>query len=744
MLLGYSKTVVLTVSLAFMPMVLAIPASELFEQGIFAEETAGNLAAAIEIYEQIVEDREASDAYLAQAYYRLGLIYFKQGKDDEARAAFRKVIKEYPGQASIVTLATSNLNLLVATQSTAEFNTENNNANYTLTSILSNVILSWSDLKTSTMYDYSPDGESMVFSGTISGVMDGKLAPLGLYIADKSGNQIRPLLESWGPRHGSSLARWSPDGKLIAFTARNRVDTGSDYEFPTGIYLIDPNGGMPYKIGNDVMSMVGGLSWTVDGQHLTYITAGGGKDPNGVNTINIHDNSIEFIPVDFRAYGRAGDYSPDGRWLLLEIQNNDSESTDATDEWILPSNGGRALQITNESGFDGHPEWSPDGSAISFLSDRIGELNLWKQRINLQTGIREGVPEQVTFFNNAKVMHPQLITNTGQMAFVIAQNTSSLHLAEAADMEQVRSVGRGVKPLLSPEGDLIYYIGEGSGQQGIFAWEKNKGVVRKLSSHVPVNAIGRNRALHLSPNGETLAYFVRVEEKTQLFLLDTTSGEANSILTINAKEQSSPAWSPDGKYIAYASGDGVYKVAVTGGRPQKLAHMYLWDSWTVRWSPDGEHLAALGWRGPEDSENSVFVIPSSGGEPQALSNNTSNYKEGLEWHPDSKSVTYFQYGQELTLQAYIDGRTPTVLFDQEDAWEYLGKWSPDGSKYYFMAAIGKIWNTYVYDLESGKIDSLNTHSEGDVTLLHWNKDGKSLTWSTTRKTGQLWLMDNYR
>lgn len=744
MFLCYSKTVVLAVLLVFTPVVLAIPASELLEQGIYEEETTGNLAVAIDIYEQIVEDPDTTDAYMAQAYYRLGLSYSKLGKQDEATSAFRKVIEEYPDQANIVMLSTSNLNSLIGTQDSSENNTLNDNPSYTLTSILNSAAISWSNPLASRGYDFSPDGEKMVFSGTLSGVIDGQLAPLGLYIADKSGNQIRPLLESWGPRHGSSGARWSPDGKLVAFTARNRVNTGSDYVYPIGIYLVDPDGGTPRKIGNDVMSGMGGLSWTADGQHLTYITAGGGQDPNGVNTINIRDNSVQFTPLEFRAYGRAGDYSPDGRWLALELQNSDAESVTATNVWILPSNGGRALQVTYESGFDGHPEWSADGTAIYFVSDRIGELNLWKQSINLRSGIREGEAEQVTFFNDAEVLHPQLIINTGQMAFVIIKNTSSLHLADAADLGQVKSVGRGYKPLISPDGNTIYYIGEGPGQQGIFALEKNGGTTRKLSSHLPVNAIGRSRALHLSPNGDTLAYFMLVEEQTHLFLLDTTGGESKSILVINSKEQLSPAWSPDGAYIAYASGDGVYKVAASGGRPQKLAHMWLWDSWTVRWSPDGENLAALGWRGPEDSENTVFVIPSSGGEPQALSKNTNDYKEGLEWHPDSKSISYFEYGQELTLQAYLDGSDTTVLFDQESAWEYLGKWSPDGSKYFFMGATGEIWNTYVFDSDTGKIDSLNTNSEGDVTLPSWSKDGKSLTWSTTRKTGQLWFMDNFR
>lgn len=112
-----------------------------------------------------------------------------------------------------------------------------------------------------------------------------------------------------------------------------------------------------------------------------------------------------------------------------------------------------------------------------------------------------------------------------------------------------------------------------------------------------------------------------------------------------------------------------------------------------RRSPDGQHIAALGW--PADGkpdENVVYVIPAGGGELRRLTSpEEPGYKEGLEWHPDSRRLTYMYYGHDWrgdeTRVAYLDGRATTLLLDQSyPTWDYFGTWSPDGPSYYVISS----------------------------------------------------------
>jgi len=70
----------------------------LLEKGVFAEETKGDIDAAITIYKQIADDANAKGKYVAQALYRLGACYVRQKKTDEAIVAFRAVVKHFPDQ----------------------------------------------------------------------------------------------------------------------------------------------------------------------------------------------------------------------------------------------------------------------------------------------------------------------------------------------------------------------------------------------------------------------------------------------------------------------------------------------------------------------------------------------------------------------------------------------------------------------------------------------------------------------
>ena len=114
--MGRTSYAVLSIAVALGAVSLAgaeSPAAML-EKGIFAEETKGDLDAAIEIYKQIVEDAKAHRRYAAEAQFRLGVCHLKKQEKDKAIEAFRKVASEFPGETSIVAKARKELDRLGA------------------------------------------------------------------------------------------------------------------------------------------------------------------------------------------------------------------------------------------------------------------------------------------------------------------------------------------------------------------------------------------------------------------------------------------------------------------------------------------------------------------------------------------------------------------------------------------------------------------------------------------------------
>jgi len=79
--------------------------SELLEQGVYSEETKGDLDTALKAYQQVVADATAGEALAAQAQYRLGVVQYKKKNFAEATAAFEKLVKDYPRQKELVNRA---------------------------------------------------------------------------------------------------------------------------------------------------------------------------------------------------------------------------------------------------------------------------------------------------------------------------------------------------------------------------------------------------------------------------------------------------------------------------------------------------------------------------------------------------------------------------------------------------------------------------------------------------------------
>ncbi|MHC4215641.1 MAG: hypothetical protein ACYSWP_20015, partial [Planctomycetota bacterium] len=581
-------------------------------------------------------------------------------------------------------------------------------------------------------YDFSPSGDRIVFTTRDN-----------LYITDQNATIIRPLLDDLGEWEYVNQPSWSPDGRLIAYSLTKGPPQDSDSEIVCGIFVLNPDGGAPRQIGANVTKRyVIRVFWTPDGQHLTYRTN------EYVRTLTLDGNEVRFFPRKELPYvgpldGRS--YSPNGRWLVYSRNKEDEADTDLI---VFPVAGGTSRRLTNLTGSSRSPTWSLDGRTVYFVSGKVDTSNIWKIPMDQETGLSTGEPQQVTFFKDTVVLNPEVIGDGSRIAFSMFKINTSIHVADSSSPHEASTLVRcgPYSPELSPDGQTVYYVNDTPGEEGIYAMPRQGGVPRRLTESIPCE--GREgayiRRFDLSPDGRTLAYCAKLENEQVLFTLPINGAEPRILRRLATKWNVVPQWSPDGSQLTYADGNDLNVIPATGGQPLKLAHMnYEWNECSVRWSPDGKLIAATGM--PKPKLNAVFVVPSSGGELRQLTS-ADEWKEGLEWHPAGKRLTYQVSGFNSEIrQVYLDGREPTLLVNTPDVWDFVGTWAPDGHRFFFIGLDipAKKLGMYVYDEPTGKTTPVSDPGE-NTGVPCWSRDGKTMAWWETRETStQTWIMEDF-
>jgi len=107
-LIGLVIALVIALFIGAVPAVAQTP-SELFERGIYNEETVGDLDGAIEIYGKIVDDATAHRPRVVEALFRIGMCQLKKNDDAAAIETFERIIAEYSDQKRFVSLARENM-----------------------------------------------------------------------------------------------------------------------------------------------------------------------------------------------------------------------------------------------------------------------------------------------------------------------------------------------------------------------------------------------------------------------------------------------------------------------------------------------------------------------------------------------------------------------------------------------------------------------------------------------------------
>jgi TolB protein len=139
----------------------------------------------------------------------------------------------------------------------------------------------------------------------------------------------------------------------------------------------------------------------------------------------------------------------------------------------------------------------------------------------------------------------------------------------------------------------------------------------------------------VSPDGSRVAMILSKDGWTDLYLCNA-DGSGLRRLTRSPQDESSPCWSPDGKWICYASKDkerrSLCKISASGGEPQRIRTDGALNPTEPDWSPDGKSIAFTVQFG---SNFTIYTVPAEGGPATQLVEG-----EDPSWSPNSRTLAY--------------------------------------------------------------------------------------------------------
>jgi tricorn protease len=379
--------------------------------------------------------------------------------------------------------------------------------------------------------------------------------------------------------------RISPDGRLITFTAQ--------YEGNDDVYVMPLTGGEPLRLTFHPASDQA-IGWTPDGKVLFRSRR---DHPHGdfrVYTISPEGGIPEMIPLEPAAWLS---FEPKGKRIALQKMGLEFHNWkrykggEAEDIYVGTLEPLAFTEVTKYDGKDAFPMWANDGR-IYFVTDRWGRPNLASMKPDGSD------VKRLTHFDDYDVRWPAM--GDGKIVFqhkmdiwsydVASGKNEQIAIQLPSDRLQVRE--RFVDPKttlrswsLSKDGERIALEARGD----VFvARTRKKGLIRRITE----SSLVRTKFPAFSPDGKIIAAWTEVNSEEQLlFHAADNSTAPKQAGSAPPGWNFAPAWSPDGKKIAW--GDEKYRLNVEDISTGAITTVDKgeWEISHYAWSPDSRYLA---------------------------------------------------------------------------------------------------------------------------------------------------------
>jgi TolB protein len=175
----------------------------------------------------------------------------------------------------------------------------------------------------------------------------------------------------------------------------------------------------------------------------------------------------------------------------------------------------------------------------------------------------------------------------------------------------------------------------------------------------------------------------------------------------------------------------VYVALVPGGAPRRVAGVAGRDDFSPAWSPDGK-LIAYRQNPARSDESDIMVVSAQGGSPRNLTRSPGTADWSPAWSPDGKLIAFFsnRTGGNHIWTMKPDGSQPRRLTRSGFLNEYPS-WSPDGRRIVFQTARNGEFDVYVMRRNGGSQRNLSRHPARDQ-WASWSPDGRYIAFMSER------------